>query len=1398
MAPPTATRIASFPVGSDCGLLCFSPDRGFAVLSAGTESTLLRVVNLSGEILAEDTLPGHALTARIAPDGRHVLALIDQGGGQLEQGIVIRALGPDQQLIQPGMRFDVPVQVADAMWLDSQTILTATAEKEGILALRCPAGESRQALAAVRIAPARTRITPARLTRAFCAKTRLVVLWETDTLQVELFVRSFEGQEPTATERPNVTNLIRNIVIDDSGYHIAFLDLSMAGWYPLNSRNTRYRERPTELGPAGAVAIGGNCLALLHNGTVSTFLLTSEEARRWGDPWEGGAGPGLQVAAGADGTYVAVQGEDAIGVYLLSDHDILEIYDDNEERRRAAAIRLGERKAESAVPHLTRLLSASETTEREVAVAALARIGNDDAVDALLSAAGREGAEGDLARSALIAVGADQLGESVRRCVTAHRRAKMRGAVTILQSRLDVPVTPELCGVLDDADPRNRSAAAAALAGRADPSSLPALLAAIGDPDEATASTAWQGVAAIVGLHPPDDVPAAALSATEPYVAAVLRTGQPERARKEQPAGARILELVATALANPQRPPEEALNALQGLGRRDQRAATALVVGLLVADLIRKGSGPGEERSFRRQAADAAAAIGAAEVEWRAWARLGDLCAEAGQWRRANSHYLAAERVIDQLWAQLLGDLGDRFFFADKAALYESSMICRIRLGHTAAALETLEKAKTRFLGDLIARRHASPRTGLEAVDEVFWRAAGQRRPLLLEIETAHRPRDDNWEIVNVLLDNPAPEDGDTPLPIGMAALLEPEGAPPRPPDGIMSSGEATYHRWMVETVRDLWAVAAALGTGAYAGADEDIARDALVMLDDALGELRAARNGDPAVSEEILGRYNNAADTLYELAAHRRYGWALHEYDDTYVRRYAEGNQEYATFIDALQEAASYAFGRVPVMATFGIDEAARAAWWESDQYPVPTFIAQAAAAGDSTGAKPSSSATTALETVTDKRWEYITRVARGETEGLREAARLLLPEPGTALLEFGVTSHGTLTYVVISDANLDAIPLPPLEGWSAPFVFAAPAVTTEKLKARLDGPDGWKAKYDLREIDDGASWREKTDDTLAWLHKELFRPLKPWLDARGVRRLLIVPHRGLHLLPVTAWWEKRGWRRRYIIDDYEICFAPSLTLLQICQERHVEARPEGGRPIALLDPTQDLTLARLDALSLGTRLTPDRVFAGPDATAAQWRSAGADADPCHYAGHSEYNWQDPLESRIFLAEDPLTLGAMFDDEMPLRPGAEVTLSGCETTMTDPRDPADEYLGLASGFLFAGAASVLSTLWAVEDAPAMLIIARYYQERQRGAQPAAALRSAQRWLRHATGADFRHVLDERIASLDRLGQLTEPLRENLLSARKSVHAYQRGLFSHPVDWAAYTMTGGFGLTEPA
>ena len=983
MTPPTATRMASFAVGGDCAPLCVAPVRGFAVLAAGNRADLLRVTDLAGAVLGETALPGRALAARISPDGGHLLTTLDVGGGPAQRRTVVHAFGPDTSLISARDAFSLPEVVADAAWLDDQAIIAVTVEASRVRAVRCPEGASPEPVADWDAAPSDI-IVAACNSGGFAA----------------LCYRSHDSQSlatwqlPFPPEQPDLTRLTYHgstpgFVVNEA--------LSCVMYRMFGSAHLRlgWKSAETRLSISPGSAFGGDCLALLNEyaGTVTAFLLTPRNKREpWGEPWDCGPGTRLRVDRDAGQTFVTVSVGEAVSVFLLTDYDVLETYVNEDARRLAAARRLGELRRGDAVPYLERLLVAREEAERETAVTALGEIGTDEAVDALLPAAGRAGDAADRARQVLLLVAPGQLAGAVRRAVDGQRRSAIRGAAVILSDRTDVPATPELCVIASDPDPGVRSAAAAALAARADPVSLPTLLTALADPDEATARAAWRGAVKITGIDSDGDEPdgaeligaePATLAATGPFTAAVLRTGRLDKARAERPDGARVLGLLARALADQRQAREAALNALQGLGRSERHRTTALVTGLLVAELVEASGTPddGTAGAFLRQAADAAAAADVPEVEWRARTRLGDLSAAAGQWRAADTHYAAAEQVIDRLWARLLGDLDDRFFFADKTALYESAMLCRLRLGHAANALETLEKAKTRFLGDLIARRHAAPRAGLEAVSEVFWRAAGQRRPT--EVLAGGTPAAGvRREITGVSLDEAAAV-GD-PFPAALSALLEVDAVNP-------------YHPW-VTMVRDVWAVAAGLAAGAYAGPDEEIARNAVTDLDDALGDLRAAA-GDPGLAEEAIVRYLNAGEALSGLVVRpeRNYGWLLTEFGDTPVRGYGTEFQEYEPFLDALREAASFVTGRVPVTAASGAEEAGVTAWQGNGNYPVPRFAAAVPAVRPQRAGAGTSGAARHHRPDRDNRAALVVRGSRRQgrdKSGLREAVGLVRPD--------------------------------------------------------------------------------------------------------------------------------------------------------------------------------------------------------------------------------------------------------------------------------------------------------------------------------------------------------------------------------------------------------------------
>ena len=126
-----------------------------------------------------------------------------------------------------------------------------------------------------------------------------------------------------------------------------------------------------------------------------------------------------------------------------------------------------------------------------------------------------------------------------------------------------------------------------------------------------------------------------------------------------------------------------------------------------------------------------------------------------------------------------------------------------------------------------------------------------------------------------------------------------------------------------------------------------------------------------------------------------------------------------------------------------------------------------------------------------------------------------------------------------------------------------------------------------------------------------------------------------------------------------------------------------------------------------------------------------------------------------------------------------------CETGLTDIRDSTDEYIGLPSGFFYAGATSVISTLWAVNDVSTAILMIRFYELFLSESRPpvAIALRESQLWLRDATVQDLLDWADS--------SKLLDSQNKQRIK-KKCKRGYKNDSqpFKSPLYWAAFCATG--------
>ena len=234
----------------------------------------------------------------------------------------------------------------------------------------------------------------------------------------------------------------------------------------------------------------------------------------------------------------------------------------------------------------------------------------------------------------------------------------------------------------------------------------------------------------------------------------------------------------------------------------------------------------------------------------------------------------------------------------------------------------------------------------------------------------------------------------------------------------------------------------------------------------------------------------------------------------------------------------------------------------------------------------------------------------------------------------------------------------------------------------------------------------------------------------------LIVVPHGVLSYLPFAALRDNA--RGRYVIQDHVVSYLPAAAALPALRSARGGATTLGaGRVAAAVfapDP-EGLPATRREAMAVGRAIAGARLLLGPSATEASLRAALGTVPVVHVAGHGVMNASNPLFSRIQLApgngspEDDGRLEVHDLLDLSVR-STLVFLSGCETGVGTAWSSAftrgEDYATLAQAFLFAGARSVVATLWRVEDDGAAVFAERFYRQLAT-APPAVALAAAQR-----------------------------------------------------------------------
>jgi len=317
--------------------------------------------------------------------------------------------------------------------------------------------------------------------------------------------------------------------------------------------------------------------------------------------------------------------------------------------------------------------------------------------------------------------------------------------------------------------------------------------------------------------------------------------------------------------------------------------------------------------------------------------------------------------------------------------------------------------------------------------------------------------------------------------------------------------------------------------------------------------------------------------------------------------------------------------------------------------------------------------------------------------------------------------TEHGTavIEYAVLPDAIVI-------------FCISGRQISVQKVAVARD-----RVADRIAQFDDAIRRRGPLDqirnDAIVLFHL-LVAPVRKQLSA--VREVIIIPDRQLHAVPFAALFDDASGE--YLAEEFTIRLAPAASTIN-------SATAIGALQPALViaDPTTTNRPRLPISLREGERIAADygaTLLSGDAATTSRFVEAATRSALIHYAGHADSDARDSYGALLLAAGDANSgvLGSNDIERLALGMHPLVVLAACGTFRGDPVH-AGGMSSLARAFLLAGARAVAGTLWEVDDDVASDFFLRFHKHLRAGESPAAAVRSAQIEMIHASDPRLRH-----------------------------------------------------------
>jgi CHAT domain-containing protein len=400
------------------------------------------------------------------------------------------------------------------------------------------------------------------------------------------------------------------------------------------------------------------------------------------------------------------------------------------------------------------------------------------------------------------------------------------------------------------------------------------------------------------------------------------------------------------------------------------------------------------------------------------------------------------------------------------------------------------------------------------------------------------------------------------------------------------------------------------------------------------------------------------------------------------------------------------------------------------------------------------------------------------------------LIDHPKTAILSFYTTNSDTHIFIITQNS-----------------IYLHTCIGEGLARFQNWIARNWLSNY----IYNSQQWENDMEHFLHELAERLQLSKIIYQYLQDIEELIIEPHLLLHQIPFAAL--PTGEYQEYLVDRFLIRYTPSCQILDFCHQNHKKKRlnldVQYFQYGTVEDATDDLYCAKWEGEQIAQMYnipSEKRLIGSSQATVQNYRKLAEQVQILHSCHHAESCLYNPLESQLKLGDGSITLGQLMSPGWRLPNLLDVFLSCCETNLDKP-DITDNLLTLSTGFLCAGAISVISSLWKVNDLATALFSIFYYQQRQEGKNRPAALKAAQIKLRELRKADLEEISqaaeNQRKQARNQKKQYPQDSKEYLecdfqhkksLKILNTIDHIQKSKgefpFAHPRYWSAFIAQG--------